>query len=339
MASSQVSFTPKYLHPIKTKQSFGNIRFLTQDGLLTYFQKNSGSLLMAKGYKTQIVFSDSPNTQYLMKASPYGKKIIVTKDKLFYSFLNLNKKFDIFTLDYGKVDAQLIGQGRFPKLHLEDSWISFYEPKSKTLVFQELENDQKKYSLSLSEKTNIFFKPSTLMLSDKLILFTQLNAKGAIQVIIYYPHTKRQHILYQNPQPGKTIKLCLLHSKIIINEFSKGRIHKGSTIMSLDSKRINKENQIKTIYNSPTQDLGQALCLGNKVWFLKEREQPKQIIKNQDIYSLNIQTGQLTQHSKRNNIEQIFSQDSQIFAVKAGEFYILKDNPYKNIKKSILEDF
>lgn len=339
------SFSALYLSPFKTKQAIENIRFISHDGFYTYFQQNSGSLLLSKGFSTKTVFKDVEHTQYNVLGSQSKRKLIVTKDKTYYAHLNLKKTFEIFLLDYGEIDAEIIGEGILPKLHLKDTWISFFNPQTNTIHVNEIAGDKKKYSILLKAPNNSYHQPSVEMLKDNYLVYTDLTLDNKAQVIAYYPQTKQQDLVYQSANAGLENSLCFLNQLLIIGEFSKSDINLGSTIMSIDTVQSPSLKRIETLYNTKSQDQGSMICLDQSIYFKKERvnkdedEDISMIIPRQDLYSLTLPEKTLTAHTKTKNLGPVLLMDNRLIAVNNGDFYELtKTPPPKNKQLEALED-
>ena len=76
------------LPELLAKQAVTNIRFLSQDGKFTYYQKRSGSLLFSSNYKVIEMIKGQIGTQYTVIGTPARKKIIVMQMKVFITFIH-----------------------------------------------------------------------------------------------------------------------------------------------------------------------------------------------------------------------------------------------------------
>lgn len=312
---------PLYLHPLKTKQAIENIRFIGNDGQYTYFQKNSGALYLSRGYSTLPVFKDHRGTQYSLKASPSKRKIIATKDKTFFTNMKPDKSLDIFTLSYGKKDSQYIGQGRNPKLHLRDEWVSYYSPSRKELIFTKI-SSMKEWKIPIDLELSSYIEPDTLMLSDQQAIYTSLNGKYQGQVFLHYLQTGQKDLIYQAHTPGTNITLFKNDSHIFITDFPRGDIDSGSSIMSINFKKSPTLKKVKTLYNTASNDLGSPVFLNNKIYFLNSQKNLISVDKEK----------KLQQHIEGKMINSILEMDQKLLAIRAGEYFFLMKKPFKSVK-------
>lgn len=319
-------FSELYLATINTKQALENIRFISNDGDITYFQKNSGSLYVSKSYSTKQIFQDIKFTQYSVISSPSKKKVVISKDKNYFSELNLKKENDLFVADYGTINTSQIGRGTQPELHLDDTWVSFYSEDKNHLFFQSLLIPQKKYTIPTTASPNSFFQFSRVMIEESMIIYTDETNDKFSQVILIYPQTNQKQVLYQSSFQGASLSLCRDQNYIVISEFSKNDINKGSSIMVANTKESPALKKINTVYNSKSNDLGQSLCLDGKIYFLKSSGE-KRIFPKQDLFSIDLKTSTITRHTKNRNLQSLFAMDKRIITVIPGEYRQISQTP------------
>lgn len=323
-----------YTHTLKTKQAIENIRFISNDSKYTYFQKNSGELSLSANFSTRPVFKDTANTHYIIHHSNDRLRLIVTKDKEYYSFFSPKKELDIFVIPFGEKDATYIGKGRNPKLHLRDSWITYFSPLTNILHFQEIEGDKRKYQVMLQAPAQSFHSPDVVMINDRLFVYTDLDGEFLAKTLTFYPQTKQKETIYQAATPGQYQQLCLIKNQMIISEFSKTFLEPNSVIMKVDIKQSPTLKALKPLYNQATRDLGRIHCLKDRIYFLKERATSKtHTLPLQDIFSVNYLTAELLQHTSGQNFNQIFDMDGRLMTILSGEFVELLDTPPKIIKR------
>ena len=322
-----------YTHPLKTKQAVENIRFISQDSRFTYFQKNSGELSLSANFSTRPVFKDSSNTQYLVSGSSTRQKLIVTKDQSFYSFFSPQKMLDIYVIPFGGRDATFIGKGRYPKLHLKDTWISYYSTDNQILYFKELGGDKRAYQVALTAPTQAFHMPFVEMINDRLFVYTDLTTEFIPQTKTYYPQTKQSEIIYQSLNNGQKHSLCKQGDSLIISDFSKTFIDPVSSIMKVSIQGSPTLKNIKAIYNSDQADLGNLHCQDNKVFFFKQRDNQERLMPLYDLYSIDLASLMLKQHSLNQNMNQVFDMDGRLMSIISGEFVELLPIAPKAVQK------
>lgn len=322
-----------YTHPLKTKQAVENIRFISRDSRFTYFQKNSGELSLSANFSTRPVFKDSSNTQYLVSGSNARQKLIVTKDQNFYSFFSPQKMLDIYVISFGGRDATFVGKGRYPKLHLNDTWISYYSSDNQVLHFKELVADKRAYKVALTAPAQAFHMPFVEMINDRLFVYTDLTPEFIPQTKTYYPQTKQSEIIYQSLNNGQKHNLCRLGDSLIVSDFSKTLIDPVSSIMRVSIQGSPTLKNLKAIYTSDQADLGNIHCLDNKVFFFKQRNNQERLMPLYDLYSIDLSTLMLKQHSYNQNLSQVFDMDGRLMSILSGEFVELLPTAPKAVQK------
>jgi len=134
-------FASSKLPVLAMKQSINNLRYFSSDGKFTLYQKRSGDLLISTNFKVSEILKGIPGTNYLVSASNTKKKMIVSQNNYYSSYFSQREKEKLFTLDYGTNKVTEIGEGTSPKLHLNDSWLSYYNSYTSTLHFKNIQNN------------------------------------------------------------------------------------------------------------------------------------------------------------------------------------------------------
>lgn len=246
---------------LKSKQEINNIRFMQKsDEFIYYSLPTQGNLHLNKGFLDNKVISSSPYTHYNLYASSHKKKIIVEADS--QHFINqsiwINNKLSI--LDFGGKIASDLGEGRFPLLHLNDSWISFVDFNLKKIDFKNISLSQV-VTYPLSQLFEPFFVPARVMLSDSLALLSSQNSFGE-ENIVSFDFNKKEKKLIKKFSKGTHIDLCETSDQIVLSEFS-------DKIIQITSWKKNESiAKNKTIYKDSV-NLGYGLeCYNNKIYFI-----------------------------------------------------------------------
>src|SRR5690606_4916201 len=103
-----------------------NIRFITLDGKYTYYQRDSGSLNLSTNFSASEVLASEAGTEYTLFASSARKKIAIEVNKNFHNNFSYIKNNDLYTISFGDDKPQKVAEGIFPKLHIDDNFISFF---------------------------------------------------------------------------------------------------------------------------------------------------------------------------------------------------------------------
>jgi len=328
----------KNLPILKTKQSLVNIRMISNTGKYTYYQQRSGNLQLSTNYSNSIVLDYPNGTNFLMNTSFDGKLMAISVDNSHQTKINFFKENDIFTLKMGDDKPTRIGTGRYPEIHQQNRWISFFKPRLKQIVFQSLFAKDKRVIVKLRSKINPYFIPEVEMINTDTVLYTDLNETGYSAVIMYNFADKTFKTVYKSKFPGTKLDYCIQDDQIILGEFSLDYIMKGSSILSIplyDNKEFKKS---KNLYNSEHDDIGNMVCDESIVYFIKTLDFNKHLnLKHTELAKLEIKTGKITIMSELRYVTNLLRMDSMILIPFRDNFYIVKGNQehYKDsLKKS-----
>lgn len=319
------------LPELLTKQAVPNIRFLSRDGKFTYYQKRSGSLLFSTNYKVQEMMKGPIATEYSLFASSARKKIVILQNPNFHTFYSLRAKLNIFLVNYGETTATEVGQGISPTLLLNDSWLSYYDPYSKIIHFENTTNAALKFAIKLNNRINPYFIPKVLMSDDNTIYYTDLGEDGSAGVLEYKRNTSKSDIIYKAPSPLIKADICLHQNHLVLGVYG---IHfsKAGSSLSRSPLPIKDFSKRENLYSSDLNDLGHMVCDFDKdnIAFIKNfgnNNSP-----GYDIVSLNLNDKKLTPLSELKTVSNIINMDGILLTQEKGKYYIVKgDVDYKNI--------
>lgn len=255
---------------LMAKQSSDNLRLLSSDGKFTYYQRRSGSLHFSRNYKILDILKSNMGTQYTLYSTPAKKKILISQDSNFNTFLSTRMKEKIFVINYGESFPREVGLGIGPRLHVDDNWISFYDPYEKIINFEHSTNYALKFSIKINNRINPYFIPQVVMLDENTVLYTDLGESGNPGLIIYKRNLGTSEILYKQDSPMVKLELNLCRGNIIFSEFGIYHSKLGSKIFILgdrDNLIKNKSN----IYSSTFDDIGHVTCdfQNDLIYFVK----------------------------------------------------------------------
>ena len=319
------------LPELLAKQAVGNIRFLSQDGKFTYYQKRSGSLLYSTNYKVEEILKGQIGTQYTLIGTPARKKIIVMQNQIFHTFYALRAQEKIFLLNFGDTTVKEVGMGSAAALHLNDTWISYYDYYTKTLSFESTANNAIKFTLKLNNKINPYFTPQVLMSDDNTVYYTDLSENGAVGLLQYQRNTNKAEIIFKANTPMLKAEICLHNDALIMGLFGINYSKEGTTIYRAPLP-ITDFSKRDTIYNSLVNDFGQMVCDFSKdnLTFIKNFGTNEHF--STDIVDLNPQTKSITPLSEMKTITSVINMDGTLLALDKGKYFIVKGNTdYKNI--------
>jgi len=328
------SITKVKLPEMATKQEVNNLRFISNDGAVTYYQRTNGFLNFSTNYEVSTLLKGKKNSQYLVSVSPHKKKIIVTRDEDFYLTHSLRKDIDIYVGPYNSKGLEFIDKGISPKLHLDDSLLSYYLPQIKTLKFKNLELQGFDFKISISENSPPYFTPDVVVLNKDEIIYTDQNQKGETGVILLNKGTKKTQVLLKTEGPFENIELCLHPEKksLLIGRFSTF----GSEIYQSAASDLSK---LGSIYSSREMDFGHLDCSEkDQLYFIKSVEG------DTDLFSYKLSSKTLKQLTHINRVTNYINMDGKLIIPFRGKYYLVKGEnniPFvdlldkKNSKKDI----
>lgn len=319
------------LPELLTKQAVNNIRFLTKDGKFTYYQKRSGSLLFSTNYKVQEMLKGEIGTNYTVYASSTRKKILILQNKNFHNFYSLRAKENIYITNFGESTPREVGQGTNPTLLLKDNWLSYYDPYTKILNFENTSNPALKFSIKLNNKLNPYFTPQVVMSDDNTVYYTDLNETGIYGVLEFKRNTAKSEIIYKAISPLVKAEICLNNDQLILGLFGIHFSKIGSSISraTLPLKDFSKR---EILYNSELNDLGHLVCDFDNTSIVFIKNNGKSDSPSYDIVNFNLADQKMSALTETKTISNIINMDGTLLTLQNGKYFIVKgDVDYKNI--------
>jgi hypothetical protein len=313
------------LPKLKTKQSILNIRYLSNDGKTTYFQNGSGEFFHSKNFKNKKLLSLKKRSHFLTFVSQTKKRIAVEVDQSFHDNLNFNKLNDIYVGEFDGKELYNLGKGISPKLHLQDKWLSFFNPINKEITFTNLENPKEKVNLVLMNKVNPYFRPITAVVGE-LLLYSDINKKGYSAIMSYNRVTKQFAPILKTKAPGMKVEICFLNNVMVIGEFSLYDLNRGGSISVIDTFSDPKLAAPQIVYSSSLSDIGNLRCQMSekKVFFIKSLQEDLRInYRISEVVSLDIGTGAVKLRSDLKKVTQILKLDDRLLIPMRGDFYVV----------------
>lgn len=319
------------LPELLAKQALSNIRFISNSGKFTYYQKNSGSLLFSSNYKVIELLKSEIGTQYEVVGSLARKKLAITQNPNFHNYYSLRNNRKIYIADYGGQEVREIGLGTNPLLHVDDSWISYYNFYTRTINFEHTTNSALKFSIKLNNRINPYFLPKVLMPDENTVYYTDLSETGAPGLLQYKRNISKSDILYKAKTPMVKLEICYNNNNFIMGEFGINFSASGSSITKINYP-FEDFNKRENVYTSKTNDIGQILCNvdDNKFVFIKNSgtaEAP-----STDVYEIDLKSKELKALSELKSVTSIINMDGSLLTIDKGRTLIVKGNAdFKNI--------
>lgn len=314
------------LSKLITKQSIQNIRLISRDGIFTYFQNRSGSLFLSTNYKLTQIVKGNYEAFYSLHSSPTRKKIIIEADSEYYSGNRLLHNNSLYLINFGDTKLKKIGEGIEPRLHLQDTWISYFNPDTKSIIFQSLKNFSTNFSIKLKNSINKYFIPEAIMINEEDIFFTDLNSKGNSAILLFNRSSQKFIPLLKTEVAGVKIEMCLRPPNLFIGQFGHHDVIYGSEIGKLNIEKSKDFTQIKMLYKSLKNDFGNIECHNNDnlLYFIQDQSPTiNSAAVKSELASVHTDTGALKTVSDLGQVTQVVNIDGKILIPFRGEFYII----------------
>lgn len=322
LSSSALAAAPAQF---STKYPMENIRFMTKDGQNTYLQRGS-DLELVNQFRSSNVMKGTSSTQYLVTGSQARHKVVIETDPTGPQDLDLNKLHSIHVASLLGGSAPLfVGSGRAPRLHLDDEWVTWWDPKDKVIHVQFLRSKDRHYIIRLGRKHNPYFTPDVIMLDPETVIYTDINEKGVPGLLTYSLTGKQTTLVRKGEQPGSHFELCTYGKYAALGEFSYDDVNHGSSISILAWKTAPSPDGFTSVYRSSDNDSGQMVCAADKVWFVKTVAEDRQYnIRSSAAANLNLATGKIQVVPELEKVSNIINMDGRILAPVRGEIYVLE---------------
>lgn len=320
---------------LMTKHTSDTLRFISFDGKYAYVQKKAGVLGLVSNFKSLDFLTEPNNNDFLIKSSPFQKRLIIESIPSSHNEINLFKKHQIYIVDYGNTQTRLIGEGQNAKLHQNDEWLSFYDPKQKTINLQNLLT-QKKIQIKISQRLNPFFKPQVEMLSPESLIYTDINETGHSALIFHNHINSKSQIIFKSNQSATKIEICLINNNLIMGEFPFEGVLRSSQIQITSLKPQTTPSGFTSIYSSFAQDLGNIVCSPNGLYFVKTTSFDSSInFKTTEAAKIDINTKSIEIKTDLKNVGQIIDMDGRILIPSRGELLVIEGD--SNLKEDVLK--
>ena len=319
------------LAQLLTKQAINNIRFLSHDGKFTYYQKRSGSLLYSSNYQVHEMLKGPIGTQYNVIGSQAKKKMIILQNENYHTFYSMRAMEKIFLANYGEQSTKLVGLGSDPKLHVDDSWISYYDFYKKLLTIENTNNLAAKFSIKLNNKKNPYFSPQVVMPDENTVYYTDLGENGSFGIIRYTRNNNTSKLIYNSNTPMVKAEMCL-HNQQLIVLTSGINFSKDGTYLTQFKLPFEDFKKGMVLYSSPVNDIGQITCNidTEKIYFIKNLGTNESV--RTDITELNVSTKEIKPLSELKTVTSIINMDGTLLALDKGAYFIVKGTlDFKNI--------
>ena len=323
-AASAFSKEPS-LPVLKAKQALDNIRFLSQDGKFTYYQRRSGDLQLSTNYSNELVLQGPEMSEYTITSSPARAKILISQDVSFHTLMSHHKKKKIFVADFGGHKVQELASGIDPRLHLKDTYFSFYLPKEKKIVAQSLSAGASDLSVKLNNPVNPFYLPQVFLLTPQDMIYSDLNSEGHEGFLLYSGANKKVQTIYKSIYPGAKVEACLGDGTLFIGEFDRGSGSQGSRIIKMPLYNNKDFQNFEVLYQSQQGDIGNMICGKDQLFFVKTLSYNQELnLKETEVAVMDLASSKVKVLSNLKHVTQLFEMDGTILAPLRGKRYLVQ---------------
>jgi hypothetical protein len=310
-------FTPQS----KTEQ----VLFISSDDKFRYLKLTDEiNLYYFDGIKT-VFKSKHPFSHAELITSSSKVKAVLAVDLNPFDTMRLRKNKDLFVADFGnpKSDFALMAKGDFPKLHLNDAWLSFLDWDKRTLNLLFLPFTQKaSYQLKVAHGKNPFFVPKAAMVDQESFFYTDGNEKGEEAVIYFNMTTKKFKIVHKVNRPENTIALCSMMERIFIAQWP-AKSNEAAHIIELTNWKGSNFPSKKVIYENTLPHRGNIICrpeLGTIAFLRAPSQSSKQQFSVTQVNSKDDSTEVLNGDY---SFSSLFLMDQRLMAQEGGKFYVV----------------
>ncbi len=308
-----------------TKQAVENIRFMSLDGRTTYSQKTSGGLNLVGSFTTTEVVSRPADTNYLVHASPARRKVVVEVEEAWHRGLDLTKLHEILVGPFGGKELKPMGRGRASRLHLNDEWLSWYDPKDKAVHVQKLDASNRHWIIRLGRKHNPFFTPDVVVLNSETVLYTDVNDKGVSALLAFTLADAKVTVVRKAASAGTRMEVCRRGDYVALGEFPYDGVPLGSSIHVMAWKGPARLGGFAKLYDTPESDLGQMVCGADKVWFVKTVAENRSLNDRlTEAANLRLPDGKLTVATNLDRVANLVEMDGRVLLPWRETTYVLE---------------
>jgi hypothetical protein len=308
---------------LKTKQTLNTLRFVSNDGKFNYYQRRGGSLLLSLNYKVVEVLQGGPGTQYTLYSTAQRKKILIKENPTYHDYLSLRQSQRLYWLNYGGDTPNLIGDGIYPSLHLDDEWVSYFNAHTRHLHIQNLSNSALKFTIKLNNSRDPYFVPSVIMLDEFRVLYTDLNQAGLTGVLLFNRRDGSAELFSKAERADQKIEICKNDQDLYVLETGVGDSSNGTKIYQLKLENLDQKSAVE-VYRSEFNDIGQIDCSINNdtIYFVKNTSTTNSA-PTYEAAKLKISDKKVEILSDLNYVTQILNLDGRLLIPYRNQYYVL----------------
>lgn len=305
------------------KRDVENLRFISHSGEVSYFQKRDGSLYMTKHFKiTRIIEGSKEHTQYFIQS--YGDQLLILQDENFFNQLNMRKNLKIYISKIGSTKANFYQNGRLPRLHLNQQWISYFNAESRTIFLNFLPVKERKFQIKLDNPNFPYFRPDGILLDQENFIYTDIGSDGIVKLVKFNLINKAFDLIHKASSVNAKLELCKEGKRVYVAQFQVNADKSDNIIYGLDPVKV----KLQKIYTSTDYHLGSLVCSDktpNQVYFVKSRSKEHTMQKEfiTDVLQLNIQNKKSKFISNLGKIGHLVMIDGRMITNLGEKYYVV----------------
>lgn len=320
------SFTLAKISPFVPKFPMTGLLYVSQDAEKAYYLKNSGDITLIKNSKSFTIFSGVIESSVNATTSIAEKRVAFEIDSNSFTNFNIRKNNPLYITDFGSEKVELVGEGRSPKLHLEDLWLSFYDYQKSTLEFVFLPDKNKKLTIKLNNGSNPYFLPTPIMPNMETILYNDINNQGLMALMSFSSTSNKFDLILKATTPHNRFEYCLIDRKIIIGDFTTEPNGTNRLLVgNVDEKNFQKN--LRVIYQDKDPHIGSLQCslTAQKVYFIKSFSAQSNLISQNDVMSFDIIKYDLKKITNNANVTDLFAMGKYLMTTTSEGLSIVTD--------------
>lgn len=311
--------------PFLPKDKSSSLLYQSSNDQIKYISQNQNTVSLVDVAKNTIIYqSNNEISRFQIIATPAQKNILLEIDNNPFTSQNLKKNKKIYWGIYKGVNVNELGEGLFPKLHLNDDWASFYNFSTNSLIFHYLPLlGKNNYKISLNNKVSPYFIPEVGFIEHEQILYTDINEKGEEALITLNLKTNNFIFLHKTVSHGKKLTFCVIDNNIVFGEVdSTSQANFSLFYMPYNGDKSFGEK--KNIFNDNGKYVPSLVCSPfDKSVFLLKRSPKKSKYSDPPTLLMNISIpkGNYTETLLDRPFSQILTMDSRLLLSSGGKFY------------------
>jgi hypothetical protein len=307
--------------PLKAKQAIDYIRYLSTDGKTSYYQNKNGELLYASFYNTKTIMKKEALSQFYVTVK--NEQVLIEHVPNYYNLSVHEKNHEIYYSKPGEAPT-LIGKGISPKIHPKVSRITYIDLLSSQMIIYDYSFKKIVKKIAL-KAANLGIKDIDILFMGKNdFIFSDYNSKNQKAFFYYSLIDGTKKIIFKSSSSQYTLNSCLVDKNLIVGQFPINNLALGTEIISISLYNNKNFSDYKQIYSSSLPDLGNMICSGDSVFFLKSFNKNLELQSREvDAVRLSIETKALKRISELKSLTSLLKMDKLILTQHKGKFLIL----------------